>query len=1500
MIRWRAAVVVSLWATQGCGWWHPALEPMEDEPPRFQEDPAGYVRWWSNSTINQAHWLFKEWRPGTWDGLVWSILDTILSGFGWMIFGQNWASVRSGCSLVIRLGALMALCLLTHYVLSLCWPLCSLFIGTLLTIIWVLRGLIVKVVDSSSIKTNGIFLTIEPEATRGDAALLLALQGCDKVHLCRHDSCQEEGQHFKLYALASELNAEHFHLATSAKDAKRAGSRIFAWMRRGASTTAKRLKDYTSESEYAQLRASQKCSIMGCYKLGYVTKQGKLPPAGEEADEPEDGEGDAGLRRRVRPRGVSYDVEEAENTLKEVRAEEDRTATRRRTTASPGHTPKSSVQHNLARLGMINSPDRKGLASILEEFMEQLVDGKTLGLEEEDIRKQMAAQYGMTLVDLTKQLFEQATEEQRKGTKGLTKFLAKWRKQAAARESSSSDSWCVVTPSQSPGASTAPRSETATPESVKEEVPRSRKPPGLVTLAPPGIYDPDRKAGTGEEQQPQSEMVGIAKAIQQQTNELASLVKAQQESTMAPGGSVKSLGRTSEELVYLLRACEQYTVQVGGGEYGAALASALLAAQAGASTKLRNAGFRQKVTTRLAVGLAGPHWGTQEKYALSAADFTPSTDAELDQFAIESRTGKVLTEQRPAAPTRYEDWISRVRRQNDIWALVYGAEWKNVKDHAANLLSEWHLGAPHRWPLQVLCDVWEELHWRFIEELKEELRKIKKLAGRESMTLQDLKFYALMPNEQGEPPLQLPRTFDLKNPDGWFMTEVLPRIERRQERMLWKMTWEGAGKNRSQGQSAGGDGGAPKGEKTGLSLKNLFGPKLTPEETNKAKDRAPTNKDGKLLCWGFLTHLGCNQTNCQRAHEQLKGTFEALDPAVQMQLLRRGGLKRMRPETKDSVVEKIKALRNQVSQDRTSKVQDGKDRRRAGQEGERETQESSPEKAGGHRVHWEAPEEMRNVDFTAQEQEFAEMVRGPDENIFQHVEREALPHPGRGGESGPWEAQELIRKAQQLADGPVLGALKEASDDLYAWAATRVANDPAVGLQELLEEMNQFDLGELAAEAAAILDKQDGGEKAGHAGRCQVGESTWDSSGVGRALVHVDGTAWAMWDFGEMVEMTEELAGLLGVLEAEPEKRQCVTKVLAAGSLWAKTSKVPSMEEVEITAKQFRLEQARLAADAEGVMGHPEAKVAPVEHELRMYSHDILKAHHDKDYRALAVFPLNDLDHLRLVVLRVDYKGDLLVETVTGSQWTEQQPDVWALICRGHMTLLVPPDPAEARKLILKEEAYNTPSFGFRYFWHQRHDQPRTSPGILACRLCKPGRKGGSKEPYGMVRKTSCLPALARVLAGSPQPARPVPPAAGRQGLVLREYFAGHGVITKGWQEAGLTALEPVELYQDPHQQLGPRQEHDLSVKENQSKYLQGIQQDETNVEWIAAPCTTFCDWALQNGGHSHLRQTRGITHAKRASGQRAVGLWRASLRSGHAARTFPHCRELWTLRPIP
>ncbi|CAK9076517.1 unnamed protein product [Durusdinium trenchii] len=859
-------------------------------------------------------------------------------------------------------------------------------------------------------------------------------------------------------------------------------------------------------------------------------------------------------------------------------------------------------------------------------------------------------------------------------------------------------------------------------------------------------------------------MTDIAKAIQQQTNELATLVKAQQESTAGAGGSLKGLGKTSEELVYLLRACGQYTVQVGDGEYGAALAQALLTAQAGSSTKLRTAGFRQRVTSRLAIGIAGPYWGTQEKYALSASDFVPCTDAELDQFAIESRTGKPSNEQRPAAPTRYEDWLNRAKRQNDIWALVYGSEWKAVREHAVNLLSEWHIGAPHKWPLQVLLDVWEELHWRFLEELKEELRKIKRLAGRESMTLNDLKFYALMPDEEGRAPLELPQTFDLRRPDGWFMSEVMPRIERRQERMLWKMTWEGAGKNRAQGQTAGGDGGS-KEEK--LTLKTLYGPKLTAEETARAKDRAPTNKEGKLLCWGYLSHLGCSQQGCQRAHEPLKGPFESLDPAVQLQLLRRGGLKRMKAETKDTATEKIKEIRAGVAKDKASKVQDGKDRRRAGQGDQPQGEGEGHEKAGGHQgVSWEAPEEMVQVDYTHQEKEFAELVAGPDATIYENVHRESQPHPGREGQTAPQEAQDLVRTAQKLANRPVLSKLQEASDDLYAWASTRVANDPETPFETLMEEMVQFGLGELAAEAAYLLEAHGRGPKAGNKARCRVEETRWEADGPGKAVVQIDEDLWAMWDFGEMVHMTEELAGLLGMIEPEKEKRQCVTKVFAAGLLLSQTGRTPSMDDVEKLTQDFRLEQARLAVEAEGVMSHPEAKVAPVEHELRMYAHDILKPHHDKDYRALAVFPLAALEEIRVIVVRVDYKGDILLETVVGVQT--------------------------------------------------------------------------AKAVHG---------------------------AKAHDGLVLREYFAGHGVITQGWREAGMVALEPIELYDQPHQQLGPRPDHDLANPARQKHYLDQLGQHESNVQWIASPCTTFCDWCLQNGGTRTFQNPAGLPTEKERIG---------------------------------
>ena len=295
---------------------------------------------------------------------------------------------------------------------------------------------------------------------------------------------------------------------------------------------------------------------------------------------------------------------------------------------------------------------------------------------------------------------------------------------------------------------------------------------------------------------------------------------------------------------------------------------------------------------------------------------------------------------RSQPPNKIEDFEARARRQNEVWTLVYEAEWKPVRSHALDLLLEWHQAEPHKWPLTVMAEIWEELRWRFLEELKEILRQLKKEANRETMSLPDIKFYALLPNAAGQAWLELPRTFDLKNPNGWFMSEVLPSIERRQARMLWSLTWEGSTSSKPQGSTHAGGDHTERGERP--NLKSLWGPKLSTVEVNAAKDRAPVDKDGVLLCWGHLTHMGCANQSCQRSHAALQGKFEALDPCVQMQLFRRDGLRRAKAATRETVTDKIKALRTQVAKDKATKIADG-----ARKSGESVPTEASETRAGG-------------------------------------------------------------------------------------------------------------------------------------------------------------------------------------------------------------------------------------------------------------------------------------------------------------------------------------------------------------------------------------------------------------------------------------------------------------------------------------------------------------------------------------------------------------------------
>ena len=378
---------------------------------------------------------------------------------------------------------------------------------------------------------------------------------------------------------------------------------------------------------------------------------------------------------------------------------------------------------------------------------------------------------------------------------------------------------------------------------------------------------------------------------------------------------------------------------------------------------------------------------------------------------------------------------------------------------------------------------------------------------------------------------------------------------------------------------------------------------------------------------------------------------------------------------------------------------------------------------------WEVPEEFM-VDYTKDE-DLANLVHGPSTSWSEDVFQPVRQHDGRGGETAPQEAKELVRAAQTLAQGPVLGRLEGASDDLYAWAAARVAREPQLQLEEILQEMATFGLGELAKEAWEFLEQCGDQVKAGEKARLEVLETRWEPGKPGKGTLLLDGQRWTHWDYQEEVPMTEATAALMKVAEPVLEKRQCVSLAISAAIVWKETGMMPNVPAAQQRAQALREEQLRQALEARTVimdnMG-PNEMVSAVEHELQVYVHDIVMAHHEKDFRSFAAFVVADLHEARMVVLRADCRGGLVVETVVGSSW---QPGGWNIVCliwKGHMTLVQPPVDFDLDTFLEQEEPAQTPAMGFSFYWHSRHEQPPTAPGRVFCRLCNQGKKAGGVE----------------------------------------------------------------------------------------------------------------------------------------------------------------------------
>ena len=446
-------------------------------------------------------------KGGSWESKLWMFADAVFSIVGWLIFGSAWQGVRSGCHRLLKILVVLLLCLVAHYVWAICWPVISLCTAVILGVIWVARTVVKKLEtliywaqraaggvpeatgaefigpgtgripetsdlrtfkktgtqdkwvlvrreghvavfklgsENQTIRTAGLYVSVEPDTLRGDSAIVDACRGHDRLHLCRHLNCAEEGQRFKEYCLSKDFDPEKFQLRSAELEAAKAGRTIWAWLwSKKCSAALPRVMEFGSESEteavkcqacrvrwsdrdqdvrlsrttcssdppsgvpllfedqfdeggaaalcarhaldYERQRRPQGCKVDGCDRVGVEEVKGlrlckahaserrpsarKRSPArlvdkGPGGDDPEEPElparGDDG----------QLDLRDVRMLLAEVKGHEEKPVKVARTSRSPGHTPKSSIQRNLARLEMLDSPDRTEPPPALEDFFD--------------------------------------------------------------------------------------------------------------------------------------------------------------------------------------------------------------------------------------------------------------------------------------------------------------------------------------------------------------------------------------------------------------------------------------------------------------------------------------------------------------------------------------------------------------------------------------------------------------------------------------------------------------------------------------------------------------------------------------------------------------------------------------------------------------------------------------------------------------------------------------------------------------------------------------------------------------------------------------------------------------------------------------------------------------------------------------------------------------------------------------------------------------------------
>ena len=929
--------------------------------------------------------------------------------------------------------------------------------------------------------------------------------------------------------------------------------------------------------------------------------------------------------------------------------------------------------------------------------------------------------------------------------------------------------------------------------------------------------------------------------------------------------------------MYLARGCNTLKVEVLPDATGKELFDGLKRACGHSKALLQGIGWPCLITNGIAYGLAAlSHGGrdhtTLPSWSLSVAQAVTAKPRDFDSYEM-PKDDKV--EPKPRHPTHFATWVKQAKNEIAMIGSVMGLEHKVDRLRALDQLEKAHEADPEAWPESYCFSLWEELKAAWVEELREERRKLCKMLNTDQPRKEDLKFVALAPSSG----FRFPNTFKLDDPASYYQTVCVPRQSRAIKSIIYaqlhhKKQAPKVGETEEDPPEDGGDTsrlgkvrpkkGGDKGDKPAAKAYPA-GKRLRAKEASDSVKHAPKTKEGKPICWDAACHSGCQRSSCNHAHVPVNAT-KGLHWTVIAQFIRRGGLKNGPLIQANQVDGRVAQLRAQAKQELAEKVQDGGKQGWLPPEG------------------YEVPDEFRDTQYTELEEGLRELTRGPDYSWLEDRTAEdrrtwtsAVKHP---------DAQRRIEKLKELEEAGAFEGTDGMSDYLQSHVKGRILNEALEGkemrVEEVLLEATEQGAREIAEEARTALEK--GGHQVGREDRphaAWIGGPTWHAAGgygTGRFqfVCGDENYDWEYIDYRDRLPAPDDLKSGLGLGEDENETRQCLVLHPAAGVLlWNQETwppEKPPLSEVHREAQGFRRQLWEHGVEALGELGDAAPWIGGKEFEIRGYAHDCVRAHHDKDYRLYHAFTIEELQDYTLQCWRVNSYGQYQVDHIVGSKAGAELRVIPFLTHGGHIRLLIPQYKDEgaqlAAKLTLAGKADKEwVSIGWREVLASEDPDAPLVPGRRPkCNRCngtadeKVGREGPqvpwSFLEYGDQEKEEIL----AVLAKGQDPLRGRPEFS--YGVVVQEIFAGTANWTKAMQKAGLKAGEPVEIYEDPLRQKGVRPEHDLldpTIREQHLRQARDLPGPETpNVYHLGTPCTSYCDYALLNKGTRTFERPEG------------------------------------------